>query len=156
MEIRRAQAQDIPDLGRLLLQVCEVHRQGRPDLFRQGGRKYGDAELLRLLRDPDAPVLVAVEAERVLGYSFCQVQRHEGSGSLTDHTTLYLDDLCVDEACRGQGVGQALYQATIRLARDLGCHNLTLNVWCCNPSAMAFYERQGLVPQKIGLEQRLD
>ena len=156
MEIRRAIEADIAELGRLLLQVNEVHHTGRPDLFKHNGRKYSDDELRTLLSDPEAPVLVAMEGSRMLGYSFCQLKRHANSGSLTDITTLYLDDLCVDEACRGQHVGRALYDATLALARELRCHNLTLNVWCCNPSAMAFYQHMGLVPQKIGMEQVLE
>ena len=61
----------------------------------------------------------------------------------------------MDEACRGQHVGQALYEAVVELARSLGCYNVTLNVWSCNGEAMAFYERCGLRPQKVGLEQIL-
>jgi hypothetical protein len=34
-------------------------------------------------------------------------------------------------------------------------YNLTLNVWSCNPSAMRFYESQGLIPQKICMEKIL-
>ena len=67
-------------------------------------------------------------------------------------TTLYLDDLCVDEQCRGQRVGQALCEAVLALARDMGCYNVTLNVWSCNPGAMRFYEKRGLKQQKIGME----
>ena len=40
----------------------------------------------------------------------------------------------------------------VQMARDNGCYNLTLNVWSCNPSAMRFYEAQGLVPQKVCME----
>lgn len=153
MKIRRAQTGDIPRLGELLVQVCRVHSQGRPDLFRADGRKYSDQQLRALLEDPDRPVLVAVdEADRVLGYAFCVYQRRRGEGALQDMTTLYLDDLCVDEACRGRHVGRALYQAAVELARSAGCYNLTLNVWACNDSARRFYERCGLHVQKIGME----
>ena len=44
------------------------------------------------------------------------------------------------------------YEAAVNLARDSGCYNLTLNVWSCNPSAMKFYEAQGLVPQKVSMD----
>ena len=91
----------------------------------------------------------------MLGYAFCVRQSRRGDGALQDLETLYLDDLCVDEACRGQHVGQALYEAVVELARSLGCYNVTLNVWSCNGEAMAFYERCGLRPQKVGLEQIL-
>ena len=153
MNIRPAQESDIPRLGDLLLQVCRVHNQGRPDLFRAGGRKYDDEELRRLLKDPDRPILVAEDENGwVSGYAFCVYQYHKGEGSFNDITTLYLDDLCVDETSRGQHVGRALYQAVLDLARRTGCYNVTLNVWSCNESAMRFYENCGLKPQKVGME----
>ena len=152
MEIRYAREGDIPRLGELLLQVCRVHHNGRPDLFRAGGRKYNDEELSLLLRDGERPILVAEEDGTVLGYAFCAYQRHQGEGSFQDMTTLYLDDLCVDEACRGRHVGRALYEAVLELAKNAGCYNVTLNVWSCNEGAMRFYEACGLKPQKVGME----
>ena len=153
MKIRIAEERDIPRLGDLLLQVCRVHHEGRPDLFRAGGRKYDDEELRGLLRDPERPILVALDEKKtVQGYAFCVLQRHEGEGSFNDMTTLYLDDLCVDEASRGQHIGKALYEAVLDMARKRGCYNVTLNVWSCNASAMRFYESCGLKPQKVGME----
>ena len=153
MNIRRAEERDIPRLGELLVQVCRIHCQGRPDLFRDGGRKYTDEELEALLKDGDRPILVSEDgAGHVTGYAFCVRQEHRGEGSFNDLTTLYLDDLCVDEACRGQHTGQALYKAVLALARSMGCYNVTLNVWSCNPGAIAFYEKCGLKRQKIGME----
>ncbi len=153
MNIRRAEERDIPRMGELLLQVCRVHHDGRPDLFRAGGRKYDDEELRVLLKDAERPILVALdETGLVLGYAFCVYQRHQGEGSFNDMTTLYLDDLCVDESCRGQHVGRALYEAVLDMAREAGCYNVTLNVWSCNESAMRFYEKCGLKPQKLGME----
>lgn len=156
MNIRRAQERDIPRMGELLLQVCRVHHEGRPDLFRSGGRKYDDGELRALLRDKERPILVAEDGNGfVLGYAFCVYQRHRDEGSFNDMTTLYLDDLCVDENCRGQHVGSALYEAVLDMARANGCYNVTLNVWAENPSARKFYERCGLKVQKIGMEKIL-
>lgn len=153
MKIRIAEERDIPRLGDLLLQVCRVHHEGRPDLFRASGRKYDDRELRELLSDPERPILVALDAsDTVQGYAFCVLQRHEGEGSFNDMTTLYLDDLCVDEASRGQHIGKALYEAVLDMARKRGCYNVTLNVWSCNASAMRFYESCGLKPQKVGME----
>ena len=150
--IRRAKEKDIPRLGELLKQVCLVHHNGRPDIFKVG-RKYSDAELEALIKDENRPILVYTdEDDNVVGYCFCIYQQHTDSSVLTDIKTLYIDDLCVDEALRGRHIGKALYEAAVQLARDSGCYNLTLNVWSCNPSALRFYEAQGLLPQKIGME----
>ena len=150
--IRRAMEKDIPKILDLLSQVCLVHHNGRPDLFKVG-RKYGEGELRELLSDAERPILVYTdESDAVLGYCFCILQQHKDHSVLTDIKTLYIDDLCVDEAQRGKHVGARLYDAAVDLARKLGCYNLTLNVWSCNPSAMRFYESRGLVPQKVGME----
>jgi len=152
MKTRFAIEKDIPKMLDLLLQVCLVHHNGRPDLFGVG-TKYNEDELRALLADEMRPILVAVdENDDVLGYSFCIVQQHVGHPVMTDVKTLYIDDLCIDENVRGQKIGKALYEASLDLARSLGCYNLTLNVWSCNTSALRFYEACGLVPQKIGME----
>ena len=153
--IRFATEKDIPKIGDLLRQVCLVHHNGRPDIF-NAGRKYSDEDLRDLLTDPTRPILVAVdEADAVQGYCFCIYQQHKDDAVLTDVKTLYIDDLCVDETLRGQHVGRTLYEAALSLARENGCYNVTLNVWSCNPNALRFYERMGMVPQKIYMEKVL-
>lgn len=142
-------------LDRLLFQVQKVHSDGRPDLFRPGAKKYTDEELAEIIRDDSRPIYVAVEGERVLGYAFCIYEATEGSSSQQDRKALYIDDLCVDETCRGQHVGTRLYQYVLDTARENGCYHVTLNVWCLNESAMRFYEKCGLNPLKIMMEQVL-
>jgi ribosomal protein S18 acetylase RimI-like enzyme len=153
MKIQRAGENDIEGLDRLLRQVLEVHHNGRPDLFRSGAKKYTDRQLKEILADDTRPVFAAVdEAGQVLGYAFCVFQEHRGDNILTDIRTLYIDDLCVDEALRGQHIGRALYEYVLNYAKENGCYNVTLNVWACNESAMRFYESCGLKPQKFGME----
>ncbi len=150
--IRQARTKDIERLTELLLQVDLVHHRGRPDLFRVG-TKYTFEQLEELISDETRPILVWVdEADRVCGYAFCIYQQHLGDNILTDVKTLYIDDLCVDEALRGRHIGKELYLAAVELARETGCYNVTLNVWSCNESALRFYEACGLKPQKIGME----
>ena len=81
--------------------------------------------------------------------------QHMNDNILTDIRTLYIDDLCVDETIRGQHIGKALYEHVLAFAKESGCYNVTLNVWSLNDSAMRFYEKCGLKPQKIGMEKIL-
>lgn len=153
MKIRRAQETDLEAIDRLLYQVNMVHYKGRPDLFKAGEKKYTDQEFRELLQDESRPVFVAVDEKgNVQGYAFCIFQQKKNHNILTDIRTLYIDDLCVDEACRGQHIGSALYEYVKAFAKEQGCYNLTLNVWALNELAMRFYERCGLKPQKIGME----
>ena len=154
MVIRRAKNTDMPGIGQLLEQVLMVHHNGRPDLFKSGAKKYTDEELVEIIRDDSKPIFVAVdEADKVLGYAFCVFQQHINNNILTDVKTLYIDDLCVEEALRGQHIGKQLYEYVLAFAKGQGCYNVTLNVWACNESAMRFYQKCGLLPQKVGMEK---
>ena len=152
MEIRFAKAQDVPGMIKLLQQVGKVHHEGRPDLFRANAQKYSPSQLLDMLDKSDAPLFVAVEAGKVLGYGICQMEVFHQHSVMNDRLTLYVDDICVLEECRGKHIGTAIYQHILEYAKYRGCYNVTLNVWCCNESAMKFYESLGMKPQKIGME----
>lgn len=152
MMIRRAEEKDMAGINRLLCQVLAVHHNSRPDLFQPDAKKYTDSQLKQILSDDARPVFVAADGENVLGYAFCIFQQHIGDNILTDIKTLYIDDLCVDEALRGQHIGKQLYDFVVDFAKKSGCYNVTLNVWACNESAKKFYEKCGLKPQKFGME----
>ena len=156
MEIRFAETKDVPGILELLRQVGQVHHEGRPDLFRSNAQKYGASQVLNLLNSAATPIFVAVEEEKVLGYGFCIMKDYTQDSVLNPHKSLYIDDLCVDENCRGQHIGKAIYHEILRYAKMRGCYNVTLNVWCCNESAMGFYESLGLKPQKVGMETILE
>ena len=155
MTIRLANTGDIPGMIELLKQVGEVHHQIRPDLFRGGAQKYDEADLAELLKDPQRPIFVGVEEEKLLGYCFCILEEVKDNPVLCDGKSLYIDDLCVDENIRGKHVGSRLYDHVCGYAKSLGCQNVTLNVWCGNDSAMAFYESRGMKPRKIYMETAL-
>ncbi len=153
--IRRAVTNDMPKINDLLHQVLNVHHEGRPDIFKGNAKKYTDLELVEIIADDDRPIFVADNDGEVVGYAFCIFHQHLNNNILTDIKTLYIDDLCVDETKRGLHIGSTLYDHVLKFAKESGCYNVTLNVWSCNQSALKFYEKLGLKPQKIGMEKIL-
>ena len=156
MQIRLAGVRDIPGLISLLLQVGQVHHELRPDIFRPGTLKYDEAALTALFQDENRPVFVAMDGDFVAGYCFCVHREYRGSGVSTDRRELYIDDVCVDESRRGQGIASALYRHVTGYAKTNGCSFITLNVWCGNDSAMHFYEKMGMRPRNITMEAPLE
>ena len=152
--VRKATEADIPRILELLVQVNMVHHNGRPDIFKGPTTKYNAEELAAIIADEKTPVFVSTDDNgRVTGHAFCIFKQVVGDILMTDIKTLYIDDICVDETVRKSGAGSALYNYVKEFARESGCYNITLNVWCCNPGAMEFYEKMGLKPQKIGMEE---
>ena len=153
MNIRRAIEKDIDGINALLYQVHRIHAEGRPDIFRLGNKKYNDDELRAIISNDTTPIFVAVnEEEKVLGYAFCIYQETKGNPSLCDRKTVYIDDLCVDATERGQHIGTALYEHVKVEAKREGCSAVTLNVWCLNAGAVRFYEKCGMKPLKVVME----
>ncbi len=153
--VRRANNQDIPRLLDLLHQVLEIHAAGRSDIFISGTTKYTSQQLEALIADERTPIFVLTdETNHVQGYAMCEIET-TSSENMYPITTLYIDDLCVDEACRGKGYGKALYEAVKAYARTIHAYHITLNVWACNPSAVAFYTSIGLKPMKTMMEEVL-
>ena len=155
MTIDQANSSHIPGLIRLLYQVGDVHHRIRPDLFRSGAIKYTETDLEALLAEESSPVFVAEEDGSVLGYCFCQLREYRDSTVLTDRKEIYIDDLCVEEACRGRGIARALYGYVTDWAKEIGCTYVTLNVWQGNENAMKFYEKMGMRQRSITMETKL-
>ena len=152
--IRKASVADIPRLIDLLHQVDMVHHRLRPDLFKPNTTKYDEQELVVLLEDETKPIFVYDDGE-VFGYAFCQMSEVKEDRLSQDRKTLYIDDLCFDEAARGKHIGRALFDFVHDYAKSIGCHTITLNVWEGNDSAISFYQNMGMHPQKIGMEINL-
>ena len=155
MTVRRAEEKDIPVLKTLLMEVLNIHAQGRPDIFVPNTTKYTDEELVKMISDPRTPVVVYDEDGTVLGYGFCIYKERAHSNIMTDIRTLFIDDLCVDAAARGKHVGESLYHYVKDYARANGFYHVTLNVWSFNEKAIGFYEAMGLKPMEYVMEEVL-
>ena len=150
--IRLAEKRDIKRIIDLLHQVNMVHALLRPDLFKPHTTKYDELQLEALLTDETKPIFVFDNGTTILGYAFCMVTEVKNHLLLQDAKTLYIDDICVDEKARGQHVGKQLYEHVRAYAKEIGCHNITLNVWAGNNPAQSFYRNMGMQEQKTTME----
>lgn len=153
MNIRRAGEKDIPRLIELLQQVLDIHAKIRPDIFISGTTKYTNDELLQMILDDRNPIYVAVnEKDLCMGYAFCQLKEQPFSNNMVPFTSLFIDDLCVDQSLRGQHIGESLFEFVKAEAKRLGCYEVTLNVWAGNTSAEHFYEKMGMKTKERQME----
>ncbi len=156
MKIRRAKPADSSRINELLYQVAKIHADARPDIFKEATKKYTDSELIEIISNDKTPIFVAVDEQDIaLGYAFCVYQITEHSLLLQDKKTLYIDDICVDENARGKHIGKSLYEYVVAFAKQNRFDNITLNVWTLNEGAQRFYEKCGMQPLKVMMEQKL-
>lgn len=153
MTIRKAQEKDVPRIMELLGQVLQIHAEIRPDIFIPNTTKYTESELAALLKNEKKPIYVAVNAQDVcMGYAFCQVKEQPFSNNMVQFQSLFIDDLCVDQHTRGQHIGENLFEYVKQEAKNMGCYEVTLNVWAGNTSAEKFYEKMGMRTKERQME----
>ena len=153
MNIRRAENKDISRLTELLQQVLELHAKIRPDVFIPGTTKYTQEELEGIIKDDMSPIYVATgDDDNVMGYAFCQIKEQPFSNNMIQFKSMFIDDLCVDETYRGQHIGESLFEYVKDRARELGCYEVTLNVWAGNEGAEHFYEKMGMKTKERQME----
>ena len=98
-----------------------------------------NSELQKLLDSPSILIIARTEygSQPVVGAATLGVFRTPSG----QHA--HIEDVIVDEAYRGQGLGEMLVQHLIQLARDLGLNGVSLT---CNPRRVAanhLYQKMG-------------
>ena len=147
--IRESDVKDSNAVYNLLLTIAKLHKDARPDVFANLVSKYTPEQVGARLSKQDNGVFVAEVEGNVVGYVFCDVIK-EGDG-----LTLYIDDLCVDEAYRRLGIGKMLIDMAKRYASEKNCRCVMLNVWEFNESAVRFYENYGFSTRSRHLEMKI-
>ena len=152
MMIRKAENKDAKEIICLLKQVLEVHAKIRPDIFISGTAKYTVDEVISIINDESRRSFVAEENGKVLGYALCELKLRHASNNVKPCSYIYIDDLCVDEKTRRRHIAAALFDRVKKEAKELGCREITLNVWEGNENAKAFYAKMGMKPRKTTME----
>ena len=148
VSIRRAESADLPRISSLLRQL-EVFLEAAPDAGRVAARAIW-AEMA------EAPQvygnLVAEEGEEVVGFVSMICYRtlfHPGGTAL-------INELVVDRDKRGLGIGHALVNRAVELAKAAGMDEIEVGAETTNHGAITFYRRQGFSLEYLLLGRELE
>jgi GNAT superfamily N-acetyltransferase len=136
VNIRAAIAEDMPAVYALIRELAIYER----------AEQEHSCSLDQLITDGFGPkplfeCLVAETAEEgILGMALFYTKYSTWKGAC-----LYLEDLVVQEAARGRGIGRELLEALMCVARDRQVGRLEWQVLDWNEPAIGFYERMGAV-----------
>jgi GNAT superfamily N-acetyltransferase len=131
-----ALVRELAEYERLLDQVVLTEQDIHRDLF--GPRPYAEA-------------VIAREGDQPVGFALW----FHNYSTFAGRPGLYLEDLFVRPACRGQGYGEALLRYLARVALDRGCARFEWSVLDWNEPALAFYRKLGAVPMDEWTVQRV-
>ena len=134
MAIRPARPDDVGAILRLIRALAEYEKLAHEvvateDALRQS--LFGAR--------PAAEVLLAEEGGQAVGMALF----FQNYSTFLAKPGIYLEDLFVEPAHRGRGIGKALLQAVARLAVQRGCGRFEWSVLDWNKPAIEFYEALG-------------
>ena len=152
MQIRNMILDDYNEVDRLMAQVHQLHVNGRPDLYIDVEHIYSFDQFKEMVENEDMITILAEENDKVIG--ICMVSMRART-CMVKRRTAYMEDLCVDEACRGKGIGKKLFSYAKDQAVKMGAERLDLMVWDFNENARKFYESMGMKPQRYIYETML-
>ena len=131
--LRKARHEDVEQLVKLLRLLFTIEQDFS---FDAGKQQQG---LVMLLHSDRGCILVAEAAGKVIGMCTGQLVISTAEGG----PAVWVEDMVVDPAHRGSGVGRSLMQAMIAWAEEQGATRLQLLADKHNPQALAFYQRIG-------------
>jgi ribosomal protein S18 acetylase RimI-like enzyme len=105
----------------------------------------GAAELEEMVRAPGTHVLVAVEEGVILGSLTLVIFR------IPTGMRAWIEDVVVDDAARGKGVGEAINRFALDLARQKGCKTVDLTSRPSREAANRLYQRIGFVARETNV-----
>ena len=144
--IREARPDEFEALGQLMVEVYS-RLEGFPDPEEQPAYYQTLARIGGFTQNPETKLLVAVSIEGDLlgGVVYFSDMRYYGSGGtapqMTDASGVRL--LAVDPKARGMGIGKALTQACIQMAKDRNQSRVLLHTTKAMQAAWAMYEKMG-------------
>jgi GNAT superfamily N-acetyltransferase len=136
--VRAARESDVPRIHQLVVDLAEYERAKEA--------VHATPDQLRAALFGPAPAVHALVAEddrgRVVGFAvwFLNFSTWEGVHGI------YLEDLYVEPAHRGSGLGKALLQALAQIAVERGYARFEWWVLDWNTPSIEFYRRIGAVP----------
>jgi GNAT superfamily N-acetyltransferase len=139
--IRLATPSDIPEIARVHVRAWQVAYRGQvPDAYLEELQpSHREALWSRVVAADNVTVLVAIESASVV--AFCSLLPSRDDDALA--TTGEIAAIYVEPDRWRRGIGAALLDAALDVARGRSFETLTLWVLSANSPARAFYESRG-------------
>lgn len=152
--VRRAENRDLTRVAALWTAITRYHEPIDP-LFRMRPDSDGELdELLRkIMRDPDAEILVYEFDESLIG--LCIVRLDYAPAIMHETVRAQITDLGVSERARRRGIGTQLVEEALAWVRSAGVERVEVQVAAENPASQAFWRARGFADLMDVLHKRL-
>ena len=136
----------------LARQVHAMHVAWRPDIYEMPEQLYPEERFLEVIRERQ--LYVAKINTVVVGYALLKIRHYDWPG-VVKRKVMLIDELCVHESCRDQGIGKQMMNDAWALAKAFRCTDLQLGVYPQNDDAVGFYQKCGFTIRSIDMQRKV-
>jgi GNAT superfamily N-acetyltransferase len=147
-----ATASDRAAVNALARQVHELHVSWRPDIFRMPQELYPEERYQDCIRQRQ--LYVAKLNGIAVGFVLLKIKEYDAPG-VVRRTVMLVDEICVEKALRGHGIGTRMMEEVHALARAFGCTDMQLGVYPQNDDAVDFYQKCGFTIRSIDMQRKV-
>ena len=147
-----ARLSDREAVNAMAAQVHAMHVAWRPDIYEQTAEMYPRERFLEAVKARQ--LYVAKIGGAVAGYVLLKMREYSWPG-MVYRKVMLVDEFCVDEICRGQGIGTEMMMEVRALAKAFGCTDLQLGVYPQNDDAVGFYQKCGFTIRSIEMQRKV-
>ncbi len=133
-------------------QVHAMHVSWRPDIYTLVEEQYPEERFRNAIRERQ--IYVAKLDDLPVGYVLIKIRDFDFPG-VVKRKIMLVDELCVREECRRQGIGTQIMEDVRALAKAFRCTDLQLSVYPQNDDAVAFYQKCGFTIQSINMQRKV-
>lgn len=144
--------EDLKRVNKLAVQVHEMHVHWAPDLYKRVEEVISKEYFEILVKNEE--IYVAKLENEIVGYIIFNIKEKENP-SMRYRKQLNIDAICVEEKCRGKGIGTKLLEEIKNIAKSKGCTDLYLTVNRENEHAIKVYEKFGFKVKNIAYMMRI-
>lgn len=150
--LQLARSEDRSAIEVLAQQIHRMHVRWRPDIYAPADEMWPQDRFKEAVAQRQ--LFIGKLNDATVGYVLIKIRNYDMTGHVK-RKVLVIDEICVDEACRNQGIGTEMMAEVRALARAFGCTDLQLGVYPQNEEAVAFYQKCGFCIRSIDMQMKI-
>jgi GNAT superfamily N-acetyltransferase len=143
MDVKIVQKRDAGLLAKLNEDVQKIHHDIEPGIFKAYDYESMKGFFHELLEKDTLRAFIVHYLDRAAGYMLLTEKHLEETAFKEAYSVLSIDQICVEKAFKGKGLGKVLVDFAKDQARAKNISRLEMNYWSGNSNSGEFFRSQG-------------
>ena len=144
MKLRPATKEDYDVLFELFSETQTMHYVGMPDFFKPAKKdKFFYTYFDEVIKSEDKHLIIGFDNDKPFGYIYYVISKLPQNVYRTEERIIYINHIVVKKSYQGRGLGRALINHAMHVAKKEKIKKIGLDVWLFNEGAIKFFHNQG-------------